>query len=724
MKPSYQTLISALALSLLLPLMGQGAIASPSSDSIRVTLGAGASALRLNPRGEIRIEGASTLLPHLRSDFDLSYRDGGEAEDVLRVAWGAGDIGRYIGNYQLRRMDSRALRSAATGRLTWQPSELHKLSLRAGLRLANTWDRRYNYGINNIVPREIDGETVYIGEVERLVRVGSPLSGRFPSYDNGRLKQKITGGVTLAGTHRFHSSPARVSWSADYQRLSDDCPNERALAHYLPAVTARLVEGRYPRLSYGKDDIRSYGFRKISEKGTHFIEETYGGSAGIDIPTEALGDFRIGLKAGRQISEERDFAEKVTPSITSHFPTFGAMPKMDLSDAAYLGGHGGTYQFGTQVDYHYVGDIDTHDEEKYVRKEDIPSYLPASYRARMDRLSGEIGWRRGFRGQRLTLSLGSRFSGYRLEGLTHTVIENRAGDEVTTSRRHFTALPYLTMNYDAGDGWQVSTGIETEDRMPAYKAMIPYNKHSSTDLSLTVGNPELRPEYRVTATLEVEKMMVDTRLSALLSWSGSRDQLYSYSDPDLTFSDFRKIIPHQKNAVPVDGHWTMEMTRNIPFAQLVRLGVKLDHSLRRSDWSLLRPLSIHVDYTLSGSRTSSTTGLYGTTRAEVPLSGLATHKLHTGLSYQQGHWGLSLSGDIASARCLSAGETAEDDLYQAPTTLVSLEGYLKLSEKARVTLRSNNLFNTPIEIYQGAREYLYSLSFTGPTLTVGLQYVL
>lgn len=724
MTPSHQTLLSSLALTILLPLTGLGATASSPSDSIRITVGAGANALRLKPLGEVRLQGASTLLPRLRADFELSYRDGGEGEDVLRLAWGSSDRGRYIGGYQLRRMDSRALRSGAMGRLTWQPTDQHKLSLRADIRLANTWDRRYNYGINNIVPREMDGETVYIGEVERLVRVGSPLSGRFPSYDNGRLKQKITGRLELSGAHRLQASPVRFAWSADYQRHSDDCPNERALAHYLPAVTARLVEDQLPRLSYGKDNTRSYGFRKISEKSTHFSEESYGGSAGVDLPSERLGDFRITLRAGRQLGEERDYAEKVTPSITSHFPTFGAMPKLDLTDATYLGGRGGAFQLGTQVDYHYVGDIDTYDEEKFVRKEDIPGYLPASYRARMDRLTGEIGWRRDFLGEQLTLYFGSRLSGYRLEGLTHTVVENRAGEEVTTRGSHFTALPYLTIDYKRGDGWQLRAYVETADLVPAYRAMIPYNKHSSTDLSLTVGNPEFRPEYSVTAGLEVTKELESTRLSALLRWSGTRDQLYTYSDPDVTYSDFRQIIPLQKNAVPIDGHWTMEMTRNIPFAHLLTLRVELDHSLRRSHMALLRPFSIHLDYTLSGSRTSTTTGLYGTTRGAVPLTGLATHQLHSGLTYQREMWGLTLSGDFASERCLSAGETAEDDLYQAPTLLLSLEGYLRLSERARMTLRGSNLLDTPIEIHQGAREYLYSLSYSGPTLTLGLQYIL
>lgn len=724
MKPTHHLLLTTLLITLPISARALDSRTQGPTDSIKITVGAGTNALRLKPLGEVRLQGGSTLLPSLRADFDLSYRDGGEGEDELRVAWGSGDRGRHIGGYQLRRIDRRALRSVATGRLLWQPTIRDRITLRGDLRLANTWDRRYNYGINNIVPREIDGETVYIGEVERLVRVGSPLSGRFPSYDRGRLKQKFIGELSLSGSHSLPTSPLKFSWSADYERLSDDCPNERVLAHYRPAVTARLVEGRYPRLSYAEDDVRSYGFRKISEKSTHFTEESYGGSAGVDLPTERLGHFRLAVEVKRQVGEERDFAEKVTPTITSHFPTFGAMPKLDLTDATYLGGRGGAYQLGTQVDYHYVGDADTRDGEKFVRKEDIPGYLPASYRASMDRLTGEVGWRRDFLERRLTLSAGSRLSGYRLEGLTHTVKENRAGEEVTTRGSHFTALPYLTVDYKTGDGWQLRAGVETADRLPAYKAMIPYNKHSGTDMSLTVGNPQLRPEYSVKASLEVEGKMEATRLSALLRWSGTRDRLYIYSDPDLTYSDFRRIIPLQKNAVPIDGHWTMEMTRNIPFAHLLRLGIRLDHNLERCDVTLLRPLSFYIDYTLTGSRTTPVTGLYGTTRAEVPLSGLATHELHGRLSYQQSRRGLSLSGTFASARCLSAGETAEDDLYQAPTAILSLEGYLKLSERAEVILRGDNLLDTPLEIYQGVREHLYSLSYSGPRLSLGIRYIL
>ena len=253
---------------LLLPLLP---LASTAQETDRLTLSASAGivAPRLHPIGEVSLRGSNTLLtPRLSLEYNLSYKDGTQTDDEMRATWTGGLPNRYIGNYQLRHTKSRRMGLFAEGTLHWIVSSRDRVNLSGNLELQDTWDQRYHLGINNIVPLEVEGHTMYSGELERLTRAGGALPDRYPGWNGARLKQKWTGGLTLSGDHRLPSSSAHLSWSIDHQLYEEDCPNERVVAHHLPDTKVRTEIGdrHLPRLSYEEVSERSYGFRKISEK--------------------------------------------------------------------------------------------------------------------------------------------------------------------------------------------------------------------------------------------------------------------------------------------------------------------------------------------------------------------------------------------------------------------------------------------------------------------------
>lgn len=707
---------------LLLPLLPLAATAQ-ETNHLCLSASAGVVAPRLHPIGEVSLRGSSTLFtPRLSVDYNLSYKDGTQTDDEMRATWTRGLHNRYIGNYQLRHTKSRRMGLFAGGTLHWIISERNRIGLSSNIKLQNTWDQRYHLGINNIVPLE---EGLYSGELERLTRAGGALPNRYPGWNGARLKQKLTGGIALSGDHRLPSSTAHLSWSIDHQLYEEDCPNERVVAHHLPDTEVRTEIGdrHLPRLWYEEVSERSYGFRKISEKTTHLGEISYGAKAKLNVEL-AEGVLTLLLSGRRLHASENDTSGKVYPLLGAHFPTFASMPKRDLTDAAYLGGRGGLYSLGSLVDHRYVHDLDTWDEKSFSRSPNIPSYLPASFDVVTEQADGLVEWRRNLLADRLSLTLGSTIRGYRLSYLCHTVVENRADEDVSDTKQYFALLPYLSLHHKSERGWLSSLSLSTDQVLPPYRGMIPYNKHSSTDHTVEMGQKGLRPEYRLSASAGVRKVWEENHLSASLDWIGSQDYLYRYVDPDLTREDFSKVIPRQKSAVPTDGHWSLETICNAPFAYSLGLTLEARYKLSHLSSPLLRPIGVRMKYRLMGSDTSPVETLHHVRRERILLPGIAAHNLSSAIDYTTELWGMTVTGDYASDRCVSVGESASDDLYESSSLRLSTEAHARLSDRILLVFRGDNLLNTPTKLYQGSGNYLYHLAYDGPRLMIGFSYTL
>ena len=710
---------------LLLPLLPLTATAQ-EANHLTLSASAGVVAPRLHPIGEVSLTGSNTLLtPRLSLEYNLSYKDGTQTDDEMRATWTGGLPNRYIGNYQLRHTKSRRMGLFAEGTLHWIVSNRDRVNLSGNLELQDTWDQRYHLGINNIVPLEVEGHTTYSGELERLTRAGGALPDCFPSWNGARLKQKLTGGLTLSGDHDLPSSSAHLSWSIDHQLYEEDCPNERVVAHHLPNTEVRTEIGarHLPRLSYEEVSERSYGFRKISEKTTHLGEISYGAKTKLNVEL-AEGVLTLLLSGRRLHATESDTSDKVYPLLGARFPTFASMPKRDLTDAAYLGGRGGLYSLGSLVDHRYVHDLDTWDEKSFSRSPNIPSYLPASFDVVTEQADGLVEWRRNLLTDRLSLTLGSTIRGYRLSYLCHTVVENRAGDDVSDARQYLALLPYLSLDHTADSGWLSSLSLSTDQVLPPYKGMIPYNKHSSTDHTVEMGQRGLRPEYRMSISAAVRKEWEENHLSASLDWIGSRDYLYRYVDPDFTQDDFSGVIPRQKSAVPTDGHWSLETICNAPFAHSLGLTLEARYKLSNLPYPLLRPIGVRLKYRLIGSDTSPVETLHYDRRERIPLPGIAGHCLISSIDYTTRLWGVTVTGDYASDRCVSVGESAGDDLYENSSLRLSTEAHARLSDRILLVFRGDNLLNTPTKLYQGSDNYLNHLAYDGPRLMIGFSYTL
>lgn len=710
---------------LLLPLLPLAATAQ-ETNHLSLSASAGVIASRLHPIGEVSLRGSSTLFtPRLSVDYNLSYKDGTQTDDEMRATWTGGLPNRYIGNYQLRHTKSRRMGLFAGGTLQWIISERNRIGLSSNIKLQNTWDQRYHLGINNIVPLEVEGHTTYSGELERLTRAGGALSDRFPGWNGARLKQKWTGGLTLSGDHRLPSSSAHLSWSIDHQLYEEDCPNERVVAHHLPDTEVRTEIGarHLPRLLYEEVSERSYGFRKISEKTTHLGEISYGAKAKMNLKL-LEGDLTLYLSGRRLQATESDTSDKVYPLLSARFPTFASMPKRDLTDATYLGGRGVLYSLGSLVDHRYVHDLDTWDAKSFSRSPNIPSYLPASFDVVTNQAEGLVEWRRDLLSDRLSLTLGSSIRSYRLSYLCHTVVENRADEDISDTKQYFALLPYLSLHHKSERGWLSSLSLSTDQVLPPYRGMIPYNKHSSTDHTVEMGQKGLRPEYRLSASAGVRRVWEGNHLSASLDWIGSQDYLYRYVDPDLTREDFGKVIPRQKSAVPSDGHWSLETICNAPFAQSLGLTLEARYKLSHLPSPLLRPIGVRLKYRLIGSDTSPVETLHHAQRERIPLPGIAGHSLISSIDYTTELWGVTVTGDYASDRCVSVGESASDDLYENSSLRLFTEAHAKLSDRILLIFRGDNLLNIPTKLYQGSGDHTYQFAYEGPRLMIGFSYTL
>lgn len=85
---------------------------------------------------------------------------------------------------------------------------------------------------------------------------------------------------------------------------------------------------------------------------------------------------------------------------------------------------------------------------------------------------------------------------------------------------------------------------------------------------------------------------------------------------------------------------------------------------------------------------------------------------------------MTVTGDYASDRCVSVGESARDDLYESASLRLSMEAHTRLSDRILLVFRGDNLLNTPIKLYQGSGDHLYQLAYEGPRLMLGFSYTL
>lgn len=111
-------------------------------------------------------------------------------------------------------------------------------------------------------------------------------------------------------------------------------------------------------------------------------------------------------------------------------------------------------------------------------------------------------------------------------------------------------------------------------------------------------------------------------------------------------------------------------------------------------------------------------------RERIPLPVIGHHRLNCAIDYSTELWGVTITGDYTSDRCVSVGENALNDLYESSSLRLSAEAHAKLSDHFSLTFRGDNLLNTPTRLYQGSGDFLYQLAYEGPRLTLGFSYTL
>ena len=122
---------------------------------------------------------------------------------------------------------------------------------------------------------------------------------------------------------------------------------------------------------------------------------------------------------------------------------------------------------------------------------------------------------------------------------------------------------------------------------------------------------------------------------------------------------------------------------NAPFAQTLGLTIEASYRLSHLSSSLLRPIGVRMEYRLTGWDTSSVETLQHARRERIPLPGIGHHRLSSAIDYSTELWGVTITGDYASDRCVSVGESALDD-QSAPVAgevapLVCTQDYRLLS---------------------------------------------
>jgi TonB-dependent receptor len=257
-------------------------------------------------------------------------------------------------------------------------------------------------------------------------------------------------------------------------------------------------------------------------------------------------------------------------------------------------------------------------------------------------------------------------------------------------------LPNIQAKYDINKSTDVRGGLTFGYSRPNFIDLVPGRLISVLAMTVTDGNPELKPAFSTNADLMIEKYLSNLGILSAGAFYKNIDKFQYNSVTVLQGDEFQ-------NANLYTGYqWFRTLNGNTAKVYGLELNAQANLTFLPG---ILKGFSILANYTYSHSDADAQF------RKGLRLPGQATHSANGSLAFN--YKGLTLQGNVNynGSYTVALGGDAASDVIRAARVQVDANASFRINKRFTVYMEGQNLTNAPQTDYFGIRSRLYTKQY-------------
>lgn len=618
-------------------------------------------------------------------------------DDDKNVVLKEGQVRQY---YVTRQRQSYSLA------LDYQFNPLNKIYFKGIYNRRHDWENRYR-----ISYKKLDSAAKKQNVVVQT-KAGSD------DEKNARLELQQTMDFTLGGEHSLGN--LSTDWALSYSRATEDRPNERYSAMKLTgndwAASFEDAGDRQPysTLAIPSFDEKGWKMSELTNSNQNIAENEYKARLNFTLPI-SKGDFGNTLKFGAKYT--RKDKEKVISKYSYDSDVISDW-KNNLTNQIRSGFMpGSNYPIGQQfISIDYLGSIDF---SKYQGTE-VYEEEAGNFNATEQIMAEYLRWDQKL-GRNLSAVIGLRVESTFLKthGYNYKIDadENETLDPTGNFTHNYTnLLPSLLLKYKANDDWNIRASITKTISRPKYSAMIANKSYNLSDMTATIGDPNINPTRSWNADLSTDYYFKSIGLVSL-------GLFYK----DIKDVNVETLGYYKGSEIGLTGNtdvFTVTQDMNAYDARV--FGVEMAY---QRDFGFIAPalkcLGFYGNYTYTHSSTRNYNPYLGVKDGDdVTMAGSPAHSANASLNFEKSGWQARLSYNFASSFIdeMNTGDRALDRYYDSVGYLDFNASYT-WGKKTKWTIYADatNLLNQPLRYYQGTKDRTMQVEYYGVKINCGIK---
>ncbi|WP_128330954.1 TonB-dependent receptor [Apibacter sp. HY039] len=652
-----------------------------------------------------------------------SYQQKNYGSDNIESTWSkANNSQEYVSQFDIRKYDVERVRRSFSSSLDYKFNNNNRISADIMYNWRDDRENRYRTRYRSIKPQYNADGTIkgFTGDIRRETKGGINNDRN----KNTRLEDQRIQNYAIKGQHLI-SDKLDLDWGISYSKASEERPNERYIDFQQKGVTIDedLTDSHYPYISSVDENMDKMKFRTLTENRNYTSEEEYSAKINIRVPLSIVsgqkGRLRVGMK-GR-------FKDKERNNIFYTYTPINAMENLSGISTHFWDGNnfnpGSKYVPGMFASKEYLGNLQLYDPALYSSALKPDEYLSKNYKAKEQIIAGYLRYDQNIT-DKLLFIIGVRAENTHIDYTGNYVISGDLdAQKVKKDNSYLNILPSVNMKYEVNKKFVLRSAFTTALARPNYYDLVPYTNISSSDMSISVGNPDLKATYSYNFDFMGEYYFKSVGIiSAGFFYKNLKDFIYKYRNINYTSDNFSNDYPGVTNPVPTDESWVYTQSRNGKSVDVYGVEISVQRKLDFLPTEFLRNFNVYLNYTYTHSQAKGITNSDGIERKDMQLPGSAPHMVNASLSWENKRFSARVSLNYTSDYLDVLGSDDFNDSYYDQQMFVDANATFKVTPKFRIFIEANNLTNQPLRYYQGIKSRVQQLEYYKASYNFGVKY--
>ncbi len=654
-----------------------------------------------------------------------SYEDKNYGSDDIEAIWSRDKKGNvYLSQSDVRRYEIERVRRSFSGAVDYKINDNHTIAADWMYNWRDDRENRFRTRYRSMKPiyDENDNITAYTGDIRRETKGGIDNNRN----KKGRLEDQRVQSYALGGEHLL-TERFDLDWNISYSKASEDRPNERYIDFQQKGVSIQqeLSDGYYPFIRTLDEEVSAFKLRKITENHNYTEEEELAFKINARIPLSVVPDQKGRLRFGAR----GRFKDKKRDNIFYAYEPLNTIGTLADVENVYWDGKGyqagSKYIPGTFATPSYMGNLDLKNTSLFEEELQPLEYLSKNYTAKEQILAGYLRWDQNLSTKAL-LILGVRAENTHIEYTGNRVFDHNdqvSSEQVSETNSYINILPNVNFKYEVDRDFILRAAFTTALARPNYYNLVPYTNISTSDGTISLGNPDLKATYAYNFDLMAEKYFTSVGLlSGGVFYKNLQNFIYTYKSAEYTGAEFTRDFPAVTNPIQAGESWEFTQARNGKEVNILGLEIAMQRKLDFLPGYFLKNLAVYMNYTFTHSNAKGISDSEGNERTDISLPGTAPHMFNGSLSWENNKLSARASLNYASGYINTLGADEFSDGYYDKQLFLDVNASYKFTPFLRLFAEANNLTNQPLRYYQGQKDRVMKLEYYRPTFTVGVKF--